>query len=327
MPAELPDFPLAVWELPPDSTEPLVAPATMQWRGTLFGRKTDWLVRVVPIAIQRNISFVVVRAASSQEEGNWWFPSVGVDMDSDRLRARISKLLSGANQKMPWRNICLRHRGDDWFIRLRDQRQSLFAPLGQRGVLFYIKWPFDFATATTSQVHDEVLRLWSDENSDLSFARHWSLLSEDQKYALMLCWSRGSEGEFLRVMDWVLIVFGPQASSNPLRWWFDPIRRKFALSHAEVNFDLSNPEQPFEHDWGKGVVQVYAPIWSEELGQTRACTRSLYNFRDRFCVFVDQPTFHEQLEAAHQLLDWLDEREARGELDAATLSRLRATLR
>ena len=321
---QLPDFPLAPWELPPDSSEPLVAPATMRWHGTLFGRETDWLVRVVPFDAPHPIGHICVRAASSQEEGNCFLQTpFPIWPNVEQMRVHILKRMR--SHKRFFRFFHLRHGGRDWRFWLRDDERSWVGLLGESAAVFSIEWPFDLLTASAAQIHNEVLRSWNDENSDLSYTREWILLSQTEKYARKVQWTRGTEADFLRLMRLVLLALGAH-SSEPLRWWFHPIRRLFSLEEPAYD-GFPDCDDPFAPEWGQALVDVYAPVWNEELAQTRACTRSLYNFSKHFAAIVERPTFHEQLEAARELHCWLDERRARNELDAATLARLRDTLR
>ena len=65
---ELPDFPLAPWEVPPDSDVALVAPADLRSRAQWQGRETECLIRAVNFAGQERLFF---REIGSDEVGNW----------------------------------------------------------------------------------------------------------------------------------------------------------------------------------------------------------------------------------------------------------------
>lgn len=322
-PDELPDFPLASWELPPDSTEPLVAPATMRWHGELFGRETDWLVREFSNHWSDSCH-VLIRASSYQEEANWWIFDIDFDFIPDHS-LRISRLLDSMVPARPWRVIHLRHGDRDWAIHLRSVKQSSVGLLNTIGVSFSIEWPFDFLTALATQVHDEVLRAWNDEESDLNFARRWLLLSPEEQLAFFLRWKVPDIDEFQRAIRLILRALQPLISSRPLHWFFHPESYDWWLYEQKNGCDCDENTSPLLQCWQEALVELFKPAWNEEVSQ-HPCAQLDGPHMELMSAVADS-SFHEQLEAARELSLWLDEREARDELPAATIARLRDTLR
>ncbi len=336
MPDELPDFPLASWELPPDSTEPLVAPATMCWRGTLFGRETDWLVRLV--ADNNVLGELFVRAEDDLREGSWWFGlclfglGEAEETEADQLMVVEYEVKTGA--KVPrWRRVHLQDDTGSWGLTVTENSGELHTAIDRRtSVHFKTEWPFDFALASSAQVHAELLRALNDENSELNFARHWLLSSLDEQLALMVKWTRGSEEELRAVMQLALRVLGPKFSPFSLQWRFRAESQDWFLGQRigkswweSMDFD----ETTILNVWQTAFQELFGLVWNTQLAERYVCVRIGQHdaVLGRFQVSVPVPTHHEQLEAARELHCWLDEREARNELDAATLARLRDTLR
>jgi hypothetical protein len=325
-PNDLPDFPLEPWELPPDSTESLVAPATMRWRGILFGRETDWLVRLVRHGTRHK---VVVRAEHESCDHNWkagiWAPVI------QRRFGTIDRYLQQWTGP-PQRIIYLREEFHLWELLARKDASSICTvpyednPIGED---FSSTWPFDFLSATATQVHDEVLRWWNDETCDLNFARRWVLMDEDEKYALLVSWKRGGQKEFLAAMQSVLRAFSRRIPDRWSQWAFYPTSHCFGyveVIEGELNDEVEPPAAlPI---WGAALVEVFGPRWNEELTRQHPCARDQHSHGgSHFIVHTSGITAHEQLEAARELSLWLDERQARGELDETVVAQLRDMLR
>lgn len=228
---ELPNFPLAPWELPPDSTEPLVTPATMRWHGTLFGRETDWLVRVVPFT--KRAGEIFVRALDEGEPGNWWFGLIEIAMirslSLEQLRVQVEHRLSSTAFASQWRTMYLRDEHRIWAVRTHAEGNSDLQLLQGRDnkACFSIDYPFDFLQAPARQVHDEIRRVWNDQTTDLSFARRWLSSSLDEQLAVMLHWKRGGGKELRQAMQVVLRALGPTLS---LLWLFRPESQTWFLA-------------------------------------------------------------------------------------------------
>lgn len=322
----LPDFALAPWELPPWLTsEPLVAPATMCWHGELFGREGDWLVRMV---VDGHLARPFVCAENRPHEAKWvsaaLMPLKGIETQDD-LTAAINNHIQLWGRYL-CRTFYLVDEAAEWTLIV--DASGLTRLRSEEGMpTVEMNWPFDVVHATSEQLYAEFLRQWNDPDTDLNFARRWLLLSQDEQYDLMIRWGCGGEGEFLGLMRLVLLAFWPHVSARPLCWRFHPIRRLFTLSDWDgsdwYDLALSNAEEPFASDWGQALLDIHAPQWNEALAKTHICTTE---FGNRLAAVVSTATHHEQLEAARELSEWLDERESRNELSAPLLAQLRATL-
>jgi len=324
-PDTLPDFPLASWELPPDSTEPLVAPATMPWHGTLFGRETDWLVRVVK---EDHLGRVFICPADSLQEAKW---EAGVPMPIRGLHTQEDWSKAINDYIQIWGSLCRRtiYFSDEvaeWILRIEaDGSSELTAQytleIGDNATV-EMNWPFDFVCASAKQIHDKVLRALDDESSDLNFARRWLFLSEDEKYELLVSWKRGDGRDFTKMMQGVADAFGPSLAEEWHQWIFNPASGRFGWVNVQQGFNFEE-KFPVEFKiWGEALERFFEPHWNEQYVRDRFIRVSNY-----YRATIKERTAHEQLEAARELSDWLDEREARGELDAPTLARLRDTLR
>lgn len=323
---ELPDFPLAPWELPPNSTEPLVAPATLRWNGTLFGRETSWLVRVTG---QEPFGQAFLCAEDSLNQAKWrlnFFGPRGMETQEDWHAA----ILAHIHKSSYCRITFFSDEDRNWHLRTNVDGSSQLRGRVKGTIIEAVEmnWPFDFACATSAQIHAEVLRSWDDESSDLNFARRWSSLSEDEKYALLVIWKRGDATEFSRAMKQVLRTFGPQLSPHQLTWFFYPKTATFGCCEV-INGD---PNDEFGlplvlQEWGRALMELFGPKWNEELSRQHRCAQDQHSHGgSHFHEWTDALSAHEQLEVALQLSAWLDEREVKNELDSLTLSRLRDTL-
>ena len=324
-PDELPDFPLAPWELPPDSTEPLVAPATMVWHGELWGREADWLVRVV---VEDHLRRPFICAEDRLDEAKWelmLMPLRGIGTQEQRATAIDNHIKQWG--KYAHRVMYLVADEIEWTL-IVEASGSTQLRSEEDMPRVEMNWPFDVVHATSEQLYAEFLRQWNDENSDLNFARAWSLFSQDEKYTLLVSWKRGGQSEFLNVMRLVLSAFVPHEAKDWCQWAFIPVAVAFVCTDIECYVNPHAAAPVALRVWGEALTSFFGPCWNEELARQHPCARDGGSYDAHHCrVPVRERTAHEQLEAAHQLSIWLDEREARGELDAATFSRLRATLR
>ena len=323
---ELPDFPLASWELPPDSTEPLVAPATMRWHGTLFGRETEWLVRVVPTNEESGELFV--RTPVDSGEGSWWFGIISSKAHNEGLFQEITQRLHRHRRPKELRHLRLQHSGNHWIVDVNETVGCFrVAQHIEDKAPWRKKWPFDFERAYPSQVHAEIRQSWDDKTSDLNFAWRWALMSLDERIALMLSWKRGNESEFRLVVQLILRALGPDISQSVLYWECFPENEMWSLSERSSSRHEESIESGVLKIWEQALLEVFAPVWNHHLTNQYTCAHFNNSLERRFGASLDSSTFHEQLEAARELHCWLDEREARNELDTATLAGLRDTLR
>ncbi len=324
-PDELPDFPLAPWELPPDSTEPLVAPATMRLKCGLYGRTTDWLARVVRLDEEEGELFV--RAQTDSGGGSWWFGTLSLRKHKGEWLQEISSRLHQARSPKGFRHLRLQQGATHWMMSVNENGGNFrLSRRAKDNVAWRKKWPFDLERASSSQVHAELRRSWDDETSDLNFVWRWTLMSLDERLGIMMSWKRGDERAFHSTALLVLRALGPQVSSFPLSWTYLPEGEMWLLAEgAPGNEDVV--ASGVIEVWEKALLEVFSPDWNDELGKRHLCAHFHGFLRERFTLSLDSPTFHEQLEAARELAIWLDERESQSELDAPTLSRLRDTLR
>lgn len=326
-PEELPPFPLAPWELPFNSTEPLVAPATMRWRGELFGRETDWLVRMVPHNDRSGEIFIC--AEENGDEGNWWLGLVSLRGTKNDWLQGISHRLQHNKRVLQWRQVRIHDESGDWVVTSSAEALNHLHLLDSKRerANFKADWPFDFSRASAAQVHAEIGRAWNDENADLNFVRRWLLLSFDDQLTLMILWARGGEEEFRHAACLVLCSLGPRMSALPLRWSFFPESAMWLLEESPDGNEFEIIESGILQLWENALLKVFGLAWNDAILQQHPSACFHTALATRFRVTLDGPTFHEQLEAVCELHAWLDERASRGELDGATLARLRDTLR
>lgn len=334
---ELPLFPLARWELPPHlASEPLVAPATARWHGELWGETTNWLVRVMKDGIYGRI---FICAEERVAEAKWELLSIplkGIEsqggvveiISEDGYRANAPRL----------RYLRLSDEVADWTLQFYASGYNrLYASSKVRAQgrdisnnsSFEMGWPFDFPSATAVQIETEAMRAWNDETSDLSFARHWFLMPEEEKYAQLIAWKRGSAHELKEAMRLVWRAFAPHVEEEIVSWSFEPQDNRFGYTEFFGSDFAGEAGEPSAlRPWGEALLEVFGPQWNEELTRQHPGTsEGLGHGGNYFFVSTTERSLHEQLEAARTLSDWLDEREAWGELGADTLAALRETLR
>jgi len=334
---ELPLFPLARWELPPHlDSEPLVAPATARWHGELWGETTNWLVRVVR---DKHIGRVFICAEERIEEAKWdlyMMPHKNIESREDWTAALDDYIKAGHSPL--YRTFYLKDETADWTLSFDTYGEHHLMVQGQKeqageridsNASIQINWPFAFFSATSAQIETEVTHAWSDEASNLFFARKWLLLSEDEKNGEILSWKRGDRRELKEAMEYIWRVFAPHVKEGSTYWAFDPKDNQFGYNHFPDDISDDEVGEPSAlHLWGQGLLEVFGPIWSKDLVNQHPCTSKAHSrMESYFFVGTTERTFHEQLEAARTLSEWLDEREAQGELKADTLAALRETLR
>jgi len=334
---ELPLFPLARWELPPHlASEPLIAPATARWHGESWGETTNWLVRVV---WEEDYGHVFICAEERVGGAKWdlWTMRLKVMENPEEWAAIIN------NHVQMWgiyhhRIFYISDEIADWSLVLNiyDPNQIVLDCLNKLTgepidgmASFEVNWPFNFPSADAAQIESELLTAWNDETSDLFYARGWLLLTQEEKYARLIHWKRGDEHEFKAMMEIVwraLVASGDEKSSQ---WAFRPYANKFGFAEWDGNDWYNGLEQPVAFEpWGEALVTWFGPCWNQELINQHLCADyGSSRANNHFWIGACARTHHEQLEAARTLSDWLDEREARGGLEADTLAALRETLR
>jgi len=334
---ELPLFPLARWELPPwlDS-EPLVAPATARWHGELWGETRDWLVRVVK---DKWWAYPFVCAEESLEKAKWplrWMSLRNIEGPEDLAAAMNIHI-----QKRNFSRERMFHPSGEfptWTLKLSDSGEKmLYFSGGNESVgeeieveaPLNLNWPFDFVSANAAQIENEVMCAWNDGASDLHFARRWLFMSDEERYRCLIRWKHGDGPQFKSAVQQVFRVFAPLLKGRRIEWACEPSGNCFEDSDFLNDSFSSQVDEPFALLlWVQALVEVFGPRVDEELSSQHRCTREgEWWMGDYFFVSDQQPTFHEQLEAARALSEWLDERDARGELEADTLAALRETLR
>jgi len=334
---ELPLFPLARWELPPHlDSEPLVAPATARWHGELWGETTNWLVRVV---WEEDFGHVFIRAEAKTEEAGWRLPPLmkGYMQCRNDLETAINDHIR-VGRLSRYRIFHFSDEVADWKLRLNTlgskQIHAHRPSKAMRGRIssdapFDLNWPFDFSSATSAQIESQLMRDWNDEASGLHYARNWMLLSEKERHGQLIRWRRGDEHNFRAMMLLVWCAFAPTLNEEWSNWAFDPYRNWFGFAEWDSYCWNSEVKQPTNfRPWGEALVAWFGPCLNEDLTRQHPCAcHAHWLSNNRFWVGTRERTFHEQLEAARTLRDWLDERAARGELEDSLIARLRETLR
>ncbi len=324
---DLPLFPLASWELPPDSTEPLVAPATLRWRGTLFGRETDWLLRLIPS--NDLLGELFVRAEDESEAGSYWFGIQFIMPDECQQVASLEHEMRWNSSRVPqWRRIFFERASQSYGATANSTELEVFVVGCQaESARLEVRWPFEFNNASSAQVRAAMLR-HCDDDSDLGFACRWLLLPPGEKVAMVVQWQRGNELELRALMGVVLRALGPTISPFTLEWQYRPESKTWFMGQ-HIDEEWWEPMDEGLASWEDALPEFFGISWNNELAVKHRCVR-IYEkreFVERFQVLCVPPTAHEQLEAARELSIWLDERAARRELAAELVARLRATLR
>ena len=326
--AELPDFPLAPWELPPDSTQPLVAPATFQFRAPFLGLETDFLGRVVPQSNQKSAIFV--RSLAQSEQGNW---SSG-EIDSARLRAvglellkkrlkdnleakRVRRVFHLAIKNEVCRVVVRSRWRGGMAIQINDNKEISFFSLSER----------DFVNLSASEARELILTALNDENSEVNFARRWRNLSDEEKYGILLSWQRGSPEEWVCLMRLIALCFLP--GILPSAWWvYLPEKRDYNLvetSNSSVPTILEKPVS-IKH-WQRALIEFFGPVWNDEILEANLYAQEEKPNCFLFWTSAQHATHHEILEAAAQLREWIQAREKSGEISAQSAEQLRDTLK
>ncbi len=318
---ELPDFPLAPWELPPDSTEPLVAPATMRVRCSLWGRMANWLVRVVPT--DNAMGELFVREEADSQPGSWWMGRFR--LSSERVqevntRLHVFRKLRSAHQ------IRVHHQDSTGVVDVGENFGSVEVfgwPSPFLTARFEASWSFDLRYVRSSQVHAELLRLWHEEDSPLQFAWRWHSLSQDEQLSLLVLWKRGDANQLRHAMRLALKALGTQLSISDLEWTYSASAQMWTVRQCNQAHGNKIIESGVLMAWEYAFIQMFGPSWNDELREKHGCA---YYGPNELGAFVETSSAHEQLEAACELAVWLDEREALNELSAPLLAQLRATL-
>jgi len=309
---ELPLFPLARWELPPHlASEPLVAPATARWHGTLWGETTNWLVRVV---WEEDFGHVFVCAEERLEEAKWDLALMLLKeiQNQEDLETAINehlqthkflqrRVFNFSSELAHW-SLILSDSGWKWVF-LYEEDEPIEEAMGEKAP-FELNWPFDFLSATPAQIESEVMRAWTDESSDLFYARGWLMLSEE-KYARLIGWKRGDEHQFKEMMGLVWCALAPESGRQSPQWAFRPNVSQFSFANWNGNDWYGGAEQPVAFEpWGKALVTWFGPRWNDELTRQHLCANYGGSRSDNhFWVGAYERTSHEQVEAARTLSD------------------------
>lgn len=336
--AELPDFPLAEWELPPDSDEKLVAPADLQFEASFFGVQTALLARAVADPQIPNRSRIFVRDFTQKRDGNWLcthidHPEKGCEEAARELETYREAIVFAAARGGE-RVIFIGEPGETWCEILLGTSGARFECWGNFKSAFDLGWDFLKALPDLSSedAHAEILRAWDDPQSDFRYALNWAFLNGDEKCAHVVKWGRVGQNaaDFRALCQKIALCVAPRLG----KFW----RFEFYLEDTHESYDLTldilHANTPEFLEFWHGVLLDYFAPWFCWDNLDRLCILDYFQRHSDLEILVDlsapdfqSPSAHQRLEAFYEINLWLGEREKSGEISAQIAKHLRATLR
>ena len=330
---ELPDFPLAPWEVPPDSDIPLVAPADAMMRAFWRGRETELLMRGVELDGQERLFF---REVGSDEVGNWLMFETG----SAKAQREIGEQTYESELRFSPR-ICWRHfyfdgarygaKGTHNLV-VADGGGQIYSPTGCVG-FDLPKWGEQFYQWRAAQIGRWMRGELKRPDSDVRFAFGWLGLTESERQSLVFGISPDQLEQMKRLMRYVL--HSDKLLQNEL--WSNPEYSQYGNCAWTINCPDSSSEnsrslaslmladeiysenyEPHFHGydeddylqmmperfakWRRIFTRHFGPFSDEET------LRRIYNIHDygakSIRVTAKMPTAHEQLESVVALREW-----------------------
>lgn len=156
---------------------------------------------------------------------------------------------------------------------------------------------------SSSQLLERVTTQFDDPSSDFNFSRTFTLLSLEERRNLMWPCQYGNLGEMERVLTWVLMAQEDSCNSNPNCTWaikLEEQSRGLSYVYKDGNEEISSPALSTAL---RQVLNVFKPHRDSITIQQHLCLR-LANYNNLY-IEIDNPTFHERLEATLQWRDWL----------------------
>ena len=310
----LPDFPLASWEVPPDSNIPLVAPADAVFDAIWRGRETQIWVRTVKTS---NGSRTFFRDGASEEMGNWLADQWnGLHLPFEQLERLLNELIFDYTY---WEPRIQRQFYLDGARYGHPGCQELGVGvgvaewrLGGKNSRFQISdWSLDeFVNLRAAQVGRMVKNWLSDSNSELHFALDWLHLSDLEKQSRFLQISQTDLAQMKTLMRYVLHTEN-KCWHETLRWSNWIIRElPIVYPDGEVSSDSllvgcgDEIDSPRLSRWKRVLWRHFAPTVDEELSMRARCVSQEREYLEGVEVTVETPTNHEILEARAALRDW-----------------------
>ena len=310
---KLPDFPLAPWEVPPNSDIALVAPADHVFDAVWRGRETQIWVRQIHTPVADGVR-TYFRDGNSDEVGNWL---TSTNQFSPEL---LQKLL---RHKGFWRSDLNARRqfyldgapyGCPSPIELRIARERGSWRLGRQVTYFQVPaWiTKEFASQRAANVGRLAKRWLCQHDSEIRFALQWTHLSDLEKTARVFGVSPNEREDIETLLHHGFQFYLHNNSAHfdgaIFVYWrvhhTEPEEAQYLIGFRRTGeFGVETPD--FLRGWRELLWRYYRVNPDRQLAQwCKESSQPTCNFIDILMERVTDFTAHERMETQLVLRDW-----------------------